>query len=216
MARTPPRGPRVISRNWVRARRRSAGTSRVRSRIRCRTMRISVNAKLAPRHRRVPPPNGSHVVGVGSVGSKEALRSEATRLGIEVGATMDRTDRGIDLHSGRDRERAKRERLLPHDAPDARDHRPEAQRLLDDCIEVAWVALLCPLHDPAIVQQQVERPGKPCGGCLVSGKQECEQLVAHLAVAETLLARVTGEQQGREHVVSPCQRRIGTTAVISA
>jgi hypothetical protein len=54
-------GASVMTRNWTFDVLASAATRLARSSTRSSTTRISVIAKLAPRHRRVPPPNGSHV-----------------------------------------------------------------------------------------------------------------------------------------------------------
>ena len=54
-------GAIVIPRNWTLASLGSAARSAHRSSTRATTIRISISAKLAPRQRRVPPPNGIHV-----------------------------------------------------------------------------------------------------------------------------------------------------------
>src|SRR4051812_11201326 len=56
---TPSAGTSVMPWRRTLARRRRAGRSAARSNTRLTTMRISCSAKLAPRQRRVPPPNGS-------------------------------------------------------------------------------------------------------------------------------------------------------------
>ncbi len=61
ITRTPERGASVIPRNTVSDGSGLAACRSVRSRTRARTVRISIRANVAPRQRRVPPPNGIHV-----------------------------------------------------------------------------------------------------------------------------------------------------------
>ena len=125
-------------------------------------------------------------VGVGSVVAEEALGPELLRLRVQVGAAVDRADRGVDLDAGRNLVAVERERLLAHHAPDAGDHRADAQRLLDHGVQVAVLALAGQGVDARVVQDQVKRPGQAGGGGLVAGQQQRQQLVADLAVGEGL------------------------------
>jgi hypothetical protein len=61
LARAPRAGARTIPRRTTRSPRRRAGASSTVLRTSRSTTRISISAKLAPRQRRIPPPNGSHV-----------------------------------------------------------------------------------------------------------------------------------------------------------
>src|SRR5205814_903906 len=81
MTRTPLRGTCVMPRRSMRSGRGSVAASSVRARIRRVTTRISWRAKLAPRQRRVPPPNGIHVYvsGASSPRNRSGRKSSGAR-----------------------------------------------------------------------------------------------------------------------------------------
>ena len=125
---------------------------------------------------------------------------------------MDRPDRRVDLHADGHLVGTDPERALAHNAPDARDHRTDPQRLLDNRVEIAVIELSRTLPHARVVQHEIERPRQPGGGRLVPGEQEGEQLVADLAVGEADAVLVAGRQQAGEHVVALAQVGGGAAA----
>ena len=104
---------------------------------------------------------------------------------------------------------AEAKRLAAHDASHPGDHRPDAQRLLDERVEVGLLTRLRPLEHGGIVEQQIEGPGQSGGGGLVAGQKQRHELVADLAVAEALAVLVLGQQERGEDVVAIGQVRLG-------
>ncbi len=125
-------------------------------------MRISKAAKLAPRQRLVPPPNGSHDSVSGAFTAEESLGAKHRRLRMAVRAFVDCGDRRSDLDPGIDQIAAELERPIGDEPADAGDHRAQAQRLLDYRVEVVLLAggecLLEAVEDARIAKHQFERP----------------------------------------------------------
>ena len=83
------------------------------------------------------------------------------------------------------------------------DHRSDAQRLLDDRVEIGVVAFTRPRQRVGMAQQALERPSEPGRGRLVTGHQQRDDLVAQLVVIE-----LAGAHQLRQHVLALLKLRI--------
>src|SRR6202042_1926970 len=90
-------------------------------------------------------------VGVWWVGPKEPLGPEHRRARVQVPAAVHGPDRGVDLDPDRHLVAVEAERRLANATPDGGDHGADSQRLLDDRVEVALIALLRDLERALIV-----------------------------------------------------------------
>lgn len=125
---------------------------------------------------------------------------KAVRIRVEVAATVDDANRGVDLHALGDQPRAERKRRAAHHPAHAGDHRSQAQRLLDHRIQVARLQRAGAVEHAIVVQQQIEPPRKAGGGRLVPRQKQRHQLVANLSIRQRRAMLVASSKQCRERV----------------
>ena len=206
-ARQPRAGTTVTCRMDPRSGLCDGARRRTRRRTSRSTVRISTCANEAPMQRRTPPPNG--------IQAYDSAPPFKKRSGRNSSGDSYRSGRAWSTAIAGQHERAGGQPPAGHLgvsgelAGHVHDHRPHAQRLLHDRVDVVVVVQRGgqALQHLRRAQQALERPREAGGGRLVPGGEQRHQLVAQLDVGHRRAVLVARAQQQREHVVALLRRR---------